>query len=116
MPVNVDPPRGDPVENSAAVLRVKVHAFRAHDSQRIRPRLHLRVGMPNRRAIARDERSLIGHRAVSGSCSPTRNAERDQALSASGVSESNLGISPMTSTRPYCSMACRLSALAGPII
>ena len=52
VPVNVDPPRRNAVENLAPVFGVKIHALAAHDGQQRRLRQHLRVGMPDVRAIA----------------------------------------------------------------
>ena len=55
VPVNVDPPGRGAVEQLPAVLRVEIHALAAHDRQRIGPRLHLRVGMPDDGAVAGDK-------------------------------------------------------------
>ena len=53
--VDVHPPRRGAVEQPPAVLGVEVHALRSDDRQRRRRRRHLRVRVPQMRAVAFDE-------------------------------------------------------------
>src|SRR5262249_2582571 len=110
MPVDVDPPGRDAVEEGAAVFGVEIHPLAADDRQRRHRRLHLRVRMPDHRTVAVDER----HVSSSGSARPRSNSRSTHDLRHSLVSGENTGISPSTGTPPYCSMANRLSGFAGP--
>src|SRR5437870_5038582 len=93
--VDVHPPRGDAVEDPAAVVRVEIHAFALDDRKRRRRRLHLRVRMPHAGAITLNERSRGLHRRYSirrfsGSRAPAA------AANASGVNGSRIGSWPIT--------------------
>src|ERR1700737_2543421 len=48
-----DPPARDPVDELAAVAEKNTAPLRARDGQRVRRRLHLRVGQPNMTNAAR---------------------------------------------------------------
>src|SRR5689334_165080 len=93
--VNVHPPRRNAVEDPAAVFGEEIDAFTSDNRQWWRRRLHLRVGMPDVRAIPFDERSRNRHRKcsisrLSGSNFPAA------AASVSAVNGSITGSSPIT--------------------
>ena len=110
--VDVHPPRRDAVEQLASVLGIEIDALAADDRQRRRRRLHLRIRMPDDGPVAIDE----AHRSIASRWLPRSNSVVDHAASRSGVSGSNIGISPSMGTAPYCSIASRLSRFGGPTI
>src|SRR5262249_15749622 len=101
MPVamKINPPRGDRVEQTPAVTRVKVRALAARDLERFRFDSFLRVWMPYLHANTRESKCFW-----------------NTAISVLRSIVSSHGIEPTIATFPYRSIARRFSTFSWPTI